>query len=194
VGHPFGYTQTVTPGIVSYVGRHLPRSDMRVTGDFIQFSAPVNPGSSGGPVLDMSGAVVGVVARAANDAQGISFAVPSRTLKWVLEAVERSPDGRVRRGFMGIRFASTGQDTRVMISAVEPNQPADLAGLRTGDVIVRFSNQPIEDAAHLHELVTRSEPGTRVDLEMLRGVEPHTVSVTLGEVDPRPGLEEESDR
>lgn len=180
ISNPRGYTQSVTPGLVSYIGRHLSRHDMRVTGDFIQFSAPVNPGSSGGPLVDMRGHVVGVVAQSAAGAEGISFAVPVETLKWVLDEIGRSQDGLVRRGFIGIRFDSRSTDG-VLISGIEPGQPGDRAGLEAGDVVLDYDGERIEDAAQLHQKVTTSRPGQRVHLRIKRGPDMLELDVVLGE-------------
>jgi S1-C subfamily serine protease len=190
VGNPFGFAQTVTAGVVSFVGRHLPHSDFGVTNDFLQFSAPVNPGSSGGPVLDLAGRVVGVTTQAAIEAQGISFAVPSQTLKWALEAMEKQPDGRVRRGYLGIEFASrAGTDDSgapcqgAVIVRVATGDPADLAGLRRGDVVLRVDGERIADAQVLHEHIVRRDPGTRIALALLRDGEIHDpIEAVLGEV------------
>jgi len=190
VGNPFGFAQTVTAGVVSFVGRHLPHSDFGVTNDFLQFSAPVNPGSSGGPVLDLAGRVVGVTTQAAIEAQGISFAVPSQTLKWALEAMEKQPDGRVRRGYLGIEFASrAGTDDSgapcqgAVIVRVTAGDPADLAGLRRGDVVLRVDGERIADAQVLHEHIVRRDPGTRIALALLRDGEIHDpIEAVLGEV------------
>lgn len=190
VGNPFGFSQTVTAGVVSFVGRHLPQSDLGVTSDFLQVSAPVNPGSSGCPVLDLAGRVVGVTTQAAEAAQGISFAVPSRSLRWALEAMEREPDGRVRRGYLGIEFASrpgvddTGAPCEgAVILRVAEGEPAHKAGLRRGDIVLRVDGAPIPDAKILHERIVRADPGTRIALELLRdGVLQGPIDAVLGEV------------
>jgi serine protease Do len=190
VGNPFGFAQTVTAGVVSFVGRHLLHSDLGVTNDFLQFSAPVNPGSSGGPVLDLAGRVVGVTTQAAIEAQGISFAVPSATLKWALEAMEKQPDGRVRRGYLGIEFASrAGTDETgvpcegAVIVRVAAGEPADRAGLRRGDIVLRVDGERIADAQVLHANIVRRDPGTRIALALLRDGEIHDpIEAVLGEV------------
>ncbi|MBL9078974.1 MAG: trypsin-like peptidase domain-containing protein [Planctomycetes bacterium] len=195
VGNPYGFAQTVTAGVVSFVGRHLPHSDLGVTNDFLQFSAPVNPGSSGGPVLDLAGRVVGVTTQAASEAQGISFAVPSASLVWALDAMERRPDGRVRRGYLGITFASlagtddSGQPNQgAVITGVMANEPAARAGLRRGDVVLRVDGERIVDAQGLHEQIVRREPGARIVLALLRNGEiQDPIEAVLGEVgSPRP--------
>ncbi|MBL8728103.1 MAG: trypsin-like peptidase domain-containing protein [Planctomycetes bacterium] len=190
VGNPFGFAQTVTAGVVSFVGRHLLHSDLGVTNDFLQFSAPVNPGSSGGPVLDLAGRVVGVTTQAAIEAQGISFAVPSATLKWALEAMERQPDGRVRRGYLGIEFASrAGTDETgapcegAVIVRVAAGEPADRAGLRRGDIVLRVDGERVADAQVLHANIVRRDPGTRIALALLRDGEiQDSIEAVLGEV------------
>lgn len=193
VGNPFGFAQTVTAGIVSFVGRHLPRSDQGGTHDYLQISAPVNPGSSGCPVVDLRGRVVGVTTQAPVDAQGISFAVPSRTLQWTLDAMQREPDGRVRRGYLGVQFTTRpgiGDDgaprTGAVIVDVVEGQPAHRAGVRKGDVVLRVDGAPVVDAGTLHERIVCAAPGTAVALQVLRGgiVEDSIVAV-LGEAGPR---------
>jgi serine protease Do len=197
VGNPLDFTQTVTAGVVSFVGRHLPHSDFGVTNDFLQFSAPVNPGSSGCPVLDLSGCVVGVTTQAALDAQGISFAVPSRTLKWALDEMQRRPDGRVRRGYLGIEFAThaaadddaSAPGEGAVIVKVATGEPADRAGLKRGDVVLRVDSEPVTDARALHERIVRGDPGTSLKLHLLRnGIILDPIEAVLGEVGaPRSG-------
>lgn len=190
VGNPFGFSQTVTAGVVSFVGRHLHQSDLGVTNDFLQISAPVNPGSSGCPVLDLAGRVVGVTTQAAEAAQGISFAVPSRSLRWALESMQRNADGRVRRGYLGIEFASrAGVDRNgtpwegAVVLQVATGEPAFRAGLRRGDVLLRYGGAPIPDAKVLHERIVRTDPGTRIALEWLRdGVVQGPIEAVVGEV------------
>ena len=190
VGNPFGFSQTVTAGVVSFVGRHLPHTDLRVTNDFLQISVPVNPGSSGCPVVNLHGEVVGVMTQAATNAQGISFAVPSRTLKWALEEMEKQPDGRVRRGYLGIEFAShmcvdrkgAACEGALIVSVVE-GEPAHRAGLRRGDVVLSVDGQKIADAKNLHECIVRGDPGSRIAVELLRdGRVLDPIVAVLGEV------------
>ena len=173
VGNPFGFAQTVTAGVVSYVGRQL-HTDLGVTGDFLQFSAPVNPGSSGCPLFDASGRVVGVTTQAATAAQGISFAVPSRGLKWALDAMAKARDGKVRRGYLGIEFASRARREAdevcpgAVITRVATGEPAERAGLRRGDVVVAVDGEAIADASSLHDRILRGRPGSRISLQLLR--------------------------
>lgn len=193
VGNPFGFSRTVTAGVVSFVGRHLPHSDFGVTNDFLQISAPVNPGSSGCPVVDAQGQVVGVTTQVAAAAQGISFAVPSRSVKWALDAMARQPDGRVRRGYLGIEFASlSGYDEAgapragAVIVRVAADKPADRAGLRMGDVVLAVDGTAIHDAKELHERIVCTDPGTPIALQLLRDGEIHApIVAVLGEVGRR---------
>ncbi|MEO6595065.1 MAG: trypsin-like peptidase domain-containing protein [Planctomycetota bacterium] len=190
VGNPFGFSQTVTAGVVSFVGRHLAHTDFGVTNDFLQISAPVNPGSSGSPVVDLQGRVVGVTTQTATSAQGISFAVPSRTLKWALEAMEKAPDGRVHRGYLGIEFATRrGFDSGgapcegAVITRVAEGEPAFRAGLRRGDVVLRVDGESVRDAKALHESIVRKHPGTRIAVQLLRNGRVHDpIEAVLGEV------------
>ncbi|MCA8948820.1 MAG: PDZ domain-containing protein, partial [Planctomycetes bacterium] len=156
-------------------GRHLPHTDLAVTSDFLQISAPVNPGSSGCPVLDLAGRVVGVTTQAAAHAQGISFAVPSRTLQWALAEMAKSPDGVVRRGYLGIEFATSAEvDDRgsprggAEIVRVVDGAPAEAAGIRRGDIVLAVDGVPVADATVLHERIVRGAPGARIALQVLR--------------------------
>lgn len=194
LGNPLGFAQTVSAGIVSFVGRHLPHSDCRVTNDFLQVSAAVHVGSSGGPVVDLRGHVVGVTTQAPVDAEGIAFAVPSATLRWSIEAMQRAPLGRVRRGYLGIEFTtslwrSDGATTTprgVVIVDVVEGQPGHRAGLRRGDVVFGIGGQPIRDAKALHERIVCSHPGDQLALQFLRDGQVHDpIVATLGEVGPR---------
>ncbi len=194
LGNPLGFAQTASAGIVSFVGRHLPHSDCRVTNDFLQVSAPVHVGSSGGPVVDLRGHVVGVTTQAPVDTEGIAFAVPGATLRWSIEAMQREPLGRVRRGYLGIEFATSlwnkdGAATTprgVVIVDVVEGQPAHRAGLRKGDVVLSVDGHPIRDAKALHERIVCSHPGKQLALQLLRDGRVHDpIVATLGEVGPR---------
>ncbi|MCU0865051.1 MAG: trypsin-like peptidase domain-containing protein [Planctomycetes bacterium] len=202
IGNPLGLAQTVTPGVVSFVGRHLPHSDFGVTNDFLQISAPVNPGNSGCPIVDLQGRVVGVATQAPIDAQGISFAVPSNTVKWTLAAMQRQRDGRVRRGYLGIEFASfdstvgdagggsgfgrSSARRGALIVRVVEGQPAHRAGVRQGDVVLGVDGAAVQDAKALHDRIVCSDPGAVIALELLRNGELQApIHAVLGEVGPR---------
>lgn len=204
VGDPFEFSQSVSVGVVSYVGRHLPGEGLMVTNDFLQISAPINPGNSGGPVFDLEGRVIGVVTRTHESGEGIAFAVPVRVLRWVLDSMQRNA-GRVPRGYLGIRFQPLVPRDReqyavaeggALVVEVHPGQPADRAGIRPRDVILAFDGQPVRTAYDLHDWITQGPPGRQVQLDLSRGgsaIEP--VTVTLAEPathaadgeQPRPG-------
>lgn len=195
LGNQFGLRQTVTTGVVSHVGRRIPSYEMRTSNYFLQFSAPVNPGSSGSPVLDLGGRVVGVTTQAAEAAQGISFAIPSRTLKWVLDRVHESPDGRVHRAYVGISLETSrattedGQEAAgALITRVASGEPAERAGLQPMDLVFRADDQPIVDAGDLHEYITRSKPGSPVRFHVIRkGARLPPIDVVLRELGTPPG-------
>lgn len=197
VGNPYGFRQSVTAGIVSYVGRHLSTDDLRPSSEFLQFSAAVNPGSSGCPVVDLDGRVVGVTTQAAESAQGLSFAIPSRTLKWVLDAMDKSPDGRVHRGQMGISLRTrTGTDDRgqplrgVEVGRVLEGQPAHRAGIEPGDIVIAVDGTEVVDTNDLHERITRSPPGTALRVQLQRdGRTLLPLSVVLGDAAQKPPSE-----
>ena len=195
VGNPFEYSETVTVGIVSYVGRHIPEEGLLVSNEYLQFSAPVFPGSSGGPVLDMNGHVVGVTTSSHATGTGISFAVPSKVLKWVLERMDQA-EGRVRRGFLGIQLMPVDESTcralglergcGAKIGGVEEGCPADLAGLEVGDLVVSYNGKPVPDAYTLFDWITYSRPGDRAELGIVReGVRLPPLVARLGEVEYR---------
>ena len=190
VGNPYGFSQTVTAGVVSFVGRHLRHGDLAVTSDFVQISAPVNPGSSGGPVLGLDGRVVGVTTKAAVAAQGISFAVPSRTLKWTLDAMNRSVDGQVRRGYLGVELATwnapgdaVAPRAGAVLVGVVDDGPAATAGLRRGDVVLTVDGFDVADAETLHERIVNGAPGSRLVMRILRDDHIHaSITATLSEM------------
>lgn len=190
LGNPMGFAQTASAGLVSFVGRQLPHSDFRVTNDYLQLSVPVHPGSSGGPVLDLRGEVVGVTTQAAAQAAGIAFAVPSHTARWCAAAMLRAEGGLVRRGFLGIEFTSrspvVGGRAGALITGVMAGEPAAKAGVRRGDIVVGVDGDPLVDARALQERIVCAEPGTTIALQLLRDGRIHDpVLAVLGEVGPR---------
>jgi serine protease Do len=176
VGDPYQFAQSVTIGLVSYVGRHLPGEGLLVTNDFVQISAPIHPGNSGGPVFDLEGNVAGVVTRTHQSGQGIGFAVPVRVLRWVVEAMQRAP-GQVARGYLGIRFQPLLPRDRethgiadggALVAEVQPDQPAARAGIQPGDVLVAFGGQAVRSAYDLHDWITQGTPGQRAQVQVQR--------------------------
>src|SRR5690606_1681159 len=174
---PLAFQHSVGVGVVAFVGRHLLQDGFHVTNDYLQFSAPAYPGSSGSPVFDMTGRVVGITTRSARDGDGLSFAIPAKVIRQVLHSMEEN-DGRVQRAYLGIEFTPVERNTArrhglpegvgVLVTAVSEGRPAAAAGVREGDVIVRFGGIEVTDVHELHDRITWSTPGARTTLELVR--------------------------
>jgi len=179
MGSPFGLTRTVTLGIVSALGRSL-RSQAagREIDGVIQTDAPLNPGNSGGPLVDVRGRVVGINTAVVLGSQGLCFAVPANTASFV--AAEILAHGRVRRAWLGIageevllpkrlaRELGLGEARGVAIHRVEAGSPAARAGVRARDVIVGLRGKPVASVADLHRLLDSSAIGLPLQLEIVR--------------------------
>jgi S1-C subfamily serine protease len=178
IGNPYGFQHSVTAGVVSALGRSLRSRSGRLIEHVIQTDAALNPGNSGGPLVASDGRVVGVNTAIIASGQGLCFAVPISTVVAVLPSLLR--DGRVRRGYLGIagqsvpllrrvtRFHRLSQTGGVLVTSLEPNAPAASAGVREGDLIVGFDDQPVESLDDLHRLLTEDRIGARVKLSILR--------------------------
>jgi S1-C subfamily serine protease len=178
VGNPLGFQSTVTTGVISAMGRSLRSRSGRLIENIIQTDAALNPGSSGGPLVDSRGLVVGINTAIIQFAQGICFAIPVNTVRWVVSLLIR--EGKVTRGYLGIAGQSVplpvkvvghfrlGQDTGVQVIGITPNSPAHVAGLREGDVIVSLGQNPIASVDDIHRLLSRDAIGNRLDLVLLR--------------------------
>lgn len=185
IGAPFGFDNSVTAGIVSALGRNLP-NDAYVP--FIQTDVAVNPGNSGGPLFNLAGEVVGInsqIYSRSGGYQGVSFAIPIDVAMNVSRQLQA--DGHVTRGRLGVgiqdvddALAGTfGLDTPrgALVTSVEPDGPADDAGLKAGDVILSFGDKPVETAGQLPSMVAAAKPGKPVDLEIWRDGAKRTVRV-----------------
>jgi serine protease Do len=193
VSNPFEFNETVQVGIVSYVGRHLPEEGTLVSNEHLQLSIALLHGSSGCPIFDAQGNVIGVSRRALAEGHEITFAVPSKVLMWVLDQMERN-NGRVRRGYLGIRFepfSSAAVAERpgmrshggALIRRVLSGQPGANAGLQEGDVILSWNGKPIDSAYELYDFISYAPPESRATLEVLRGGQRLApITVTLGEL------------
>jgi S1-C subfamily serine protease len=178
VGSPFGLTRTVTLGIVSALGRTLAGQAGRAIEGVIQTDASLNPGSSGGPLLDHAARVVGVNTAIVLGGQGLCFAVPSNTAAFVLAEILQH--GRVRRARLGLhleeillpravaRAAGRATQRGVVVRGVQPGSPAERAGLVQGDVLVELDGLTIESVADLHRELNRERIGREVELGFLR--------------------------
>ena len=181
IGNPYGFQYTVTAGVVSALGRSLRSYSGRLIDDVIQTDASLNPGNSGGPLVTSDGQVVGVNTATIMGAQGLCFAVGINTAKFVAARLLR--DGRIRRGYIGVeaqtvplhrrvvRFYDLEQESGVVVAFVTPGSPAQIAGLREGDVIVSLDKQPIAGVDDLHRLLTETKLGSSSQIVILRGTE-----------------------
>jgi S1-C subfamily serine protease len=181
IGSPMGFQQTVTAGIVSGLGRSLRGASGRLIDNVIQTDAAMNPGNSGGPLVNTRAEVIGVNTAIIRPAQGICFAIASNTVRWVVGWLIK--DGRIRRSFIGVagqivpinrrlvRHHNIGQDTGVLVAGLEPNSPASRAGLLEGDVLLSLDGAPTPTVDALHKLLTGDRIGERAIVGFLRGVE-----------------------
>jgi S1-C subfamily serine protease len=179
MGNPLGFQSTVTTGVISAVGRALRSREGRLIENIIQHTAPLNPGNSGGPLLDSLGSVVGINTAIIMMAQGIGFAIPANTARWVVS--ELISHGRVRRGYLGIagrdrplgrrlvRFHNLTHARAVEVVSVETDSPARAAGLREGDLITAADDQPIASVDDLHRFLAAWPPQGPVALTVIRG-------------------------
>jgi serine protease Do len=194
IGNPFGLDHTVTVGIVSAKGRDIGHGPYD---DYIQTDAAMNPGNSGGPLLNMRGEVVGINAAINPEANTIGFAVPINVAKQILP--ELREHGRVTRGWLGVGVqpltpeiaAALGlESTRgALVSQVHPRSPAEAAGIRRGDVIVSYRREEIDDLRALPRAVSASRVGEEVELELIRDGRRQSVIVRMGELaeaEPQP--------
>lgn len=181
VGSPYGFQQTVTAGIVSALGRSMRAESGRLMDEIIQTDAALNPGNSGGPLLNSAGEVIGVNTAVILPAQGICFAIASNTARFVTGWLVK--DGYIRRSSIGVagqnvplhprvvRFHKLPNDRGVLVMEVEPGSPAAVTGLQKGDTIVGFKGQAISTVDDLHKNLVASEIGVPSPLMFLRGTE-----------------------
>jgi S1-C subfamily serine protease len=181
VGNPFGFQNTVSTGVVSALGRSLRSQEGRLIENVIQHTAPLNPGNSGGPLLDSRGHVVGINTAIIAMAQGIGFAIPSRTARWVV--TQLMTQGRVRRSYLGIvgqsrlldrrivRFHRLAGDHAVEIVSLDPKGPAYSAGLRERDILTIFEGHPIASIDDLFHHLAEWPVGKEATLTVIRGKE-----------------------
>jgi S1-C subfamily serine protease len=178
IGNPLGFESTVTAGVISALGRTLRARSGRLIEDVIQTDAALNPGNSGGPLVSSHGQVIGINTAVIMGAQGICFAVASNTAQFVLSQLIKH--GRVRRGYIGVSAQTTAVSRRharaaeidnasgAMITGIEPNGPAALAGLMTLDCIVRVDGAPVTGVDDLIRLLNGERIGRSVTIDVLR--------------------------
>jgi serine protease Do len=185
IGNPFGLGHTVTSGIVSAKGRIIGAGPYD---DFIQTDASINPGNSGGPLFNMRGQVIGINTAIISGGQGIGFAIPINLAKEVF--LQLHDKGSVTRGWLGVAIQGISSDLLkafnledthgALVADVMSDGPAAQAGIQRGDVIMGFNGYPVQDSAELPRMVAAIAPGTKVQVEVLRGGKKMTIPVTLG--------------
>ncbi len=194
IGNPFGLNQTVTSGIVSAKGRtNFGIIDYE---DFIQTDAAINPGNSGGPLVNTNGEVVGIntaIATRSGGYQGVGFAIPSNSAKLIKDALVK--EGKVRRGQLGVIIQdlneslakSFGREDRAgaLVSEVLPNSPAAKAGIKAGDIVVKFNDQPISGSSELKNVVGKVLPGSAAKITVFRDKKTTTLNATIDERDAK---------
>jgi putative serine protease PepD len=181
IGSPFGLDQTVTTGIVSALHRQITAPNNFAIDDAIQTDAAINHGNSGGPLLDLSGNVVGVTSQIESESggnDGIGFAVPSNTVERIADAL--IADGSVEHAYLGVATADVDGSTGAGISEVRTGTPAAAAGLRNGDVVTKVDSTNVGSADELRRLIDAKRPGDKVDLTVRRQGDTQTLEVTLG--------------
>jgi S1-C subfamily serine protease len=191
IGSPYGFQTSVTAGVVSALGRSLRAASGRLMDNILQTDAALNPGNSGGPLVDSGGAVIGVNSAVILPAQGLCFAIAINTAKFV--AGQLINFGRVRRSTIGIgaqnvalprrivRLFDLEADSGVQVVSVEAGSPASQAGLAEGDIVVALDGTPVTDIDALHRLLGEARVGVRTLLTVLRGTEKKAIVVVPAE-------------
>ena len=188
IGNPLGFSFTVSAGVLSAMGRSLRAQDGRLIDGILQTDVALNPGNSGGPLVDSRGRVVGINTAMIMGAQGISFAVPVDTARWVLG--ELMQHGRVRRGVLGFggqtrpidrrlaRHLGLEQKTGVEVMEVQPGKPAQRAGLQDGDILLSLDGQTVTSVDDVHRLLGAGSIGRQLAARVLRRISIIDLAVT----------------
>ena len=196
IGNPYGFQHTVTTGVVSALGRSLRATTGRLIDDVIQTDAALNPGNSGGPLVNSQGEVIGVNTAIIPFAQGICFATAIDTAKWVVEQLLRF--GRVRRGYIGVGGATTPLSRRavrfhglaagagVRVESIEPGGAAQQAGIEPGDVIIGYDGENVAGVDELHRLLSAERIGKTTKVTLLRRTQKLELPIRAAEMPPRP--------
>ena len=181
IGNPYGFQYTVTAGVVSALGRSFRSNSGRLMDNIIQTDAALNPGNSGGPLVNSRGEVIGVNTAVILPAQGLCFAIAINTAKYIAGWLIK--DGVIHRAYLGIggqttkihrrvvRHYGLPVETAMLVVTVEPASPAGRAGLREGDLIVEFNGHPIASVDDLHKQLNGAQVGVRSALIVIRGTE-----------------------
>jgi len=192
IGSPYGFQQTVTAGVVSALGRSMRGQSGRLMDDIIQTDTALNPGNSGGPLVNSSGKVIGVNTAVILPAQGLCFAIAANTAQlvagWLIQ------DGKIRRSYLGlagqnttihprlVRHHKLASNQGVLVAGIEPDGPARQSGLEERDIIIGFRDAVISTIDDLHRVLVGKEIGIRSALKVIRGVEMIELSVVPREL------------
>ncbi len=188
LGSPYGFQATVTSGVISALGRSLRSKNGRLIDNIIQTDAALNPGNSGGPLVNSRGEVIGVNSAMILPAQGICFAIAISTAKAIVPGLIK--DGKITRSYLGVggqtapihrrigRHYQVPHETGLLVLSVEPNSPAATAGLREGDIIIAFDDLPISSVDDLHRILTAERAGIKSSLSLLRYPQKIAVEIT----------------
>lgn len=187
VGNPYGFQCTVTAGVISALGRSMRAKSGRLIDNVIQTDAALNPGNSGGPLVDSRGCVIGVNSAVILPAQGICFAIAINTAKFVASRLIR--DGRITRSYIGVagqnvplhrrvvRFYGLTREQGVLVMSVEKGSAAERTGLREGDLIISYAGQAVGSVDDLHRILTEETVGVEAPIEFIRGADKLTASI-----------------
>ncbi len=187
VGNPFGLAHTVTQGIISAKGRVIGAGPYD---NFLQTDASINPGNSGGPLLNLKGEVIGINTAILASGQGIGFATPSNIAKSIIPQLESK--GKVVRGMIGVQVQNVTPELAksfgmseakgALVAQVNPDSPADKAGIHRGDIIIEFNGHPIHEMNELPRMVADTAPGAKATLKVLRDGKEKTLNLTIVEL------------
>jgi S1-C subfamily serine protease len=187
IGNPYGFEATVTAGVVSALGRSLRSGTGRLINDVIQTDAALNPGNSGGPLVNSRGEVIGVNTAIIQPAQGICFATSINIAKYVAAALIK--EGKIRRAYIGIagqnvtlhrrliRFYDLPRETGVLVASTETGSPAQQVGLIPGDIIIAMDSQTISSIDDLHRYLTEHRVAVSIPLTVIRGTEKLSINI-----------------
>ncbi|WP_246327677.1 DegQ family serine endoprotease [Candidatus Competibacter phosphatis] len=191
IGSPFGLEHTATQGIVSAVGRNLPSGTYV---PFIQSDVAVNPGSSGGPLFNLRGEVVGInsqIYSSTGGYMGLSFAIPIKLAMQVVEQIKST--GEVTRGWLGVLLQAVNNDLAdafkldrprgALVAQILPDSPAASAGFKQGDIILRYGGEPVEDSSQLPRMIGVTPVGKTVPMSILRNGEPLEIKATIARLE-----------
>ena len=196
IGNPYGFQHTVTAGVVSALGRSLRATTGRLIDDVIQTDASLNPGNSGGPLVNSRGEVIGVNTAIIPFAQGICFATAVDTAKWVVEQLLRF--GRVRRGYIGVagatvplsrrtvRFHGLAAESGVRAESVEAGGAARAAGIEAGDIIIGYDGETVAGVDELHRVLSAERIGKSTSVTILRRTQKLELPIRAAELPARP--------